>query len=342
MSEVALQQGPAQQGAIQPTAIATGSELQAAMQFAQALAQSNMLPAQYRGRPANVLWAIEFGKAVGIEPMAAILGVHMIDGKPSASAGLISGLVRRAGHRLRVFGNDTTAVCEIVRSDDPEYTFRAEWNLDRARQAGLTEKTNWRQYPAAMLKARAITEAARDACEEVLFGLHYTPEELGATVDADGQVIAQPDPPGQRTDVQVSAPLQVAQPSWDATVRAAQQAASSDDPKAIRGLYVGLPKLSREVDVSQAVPPAWRSVVLPFEAKIGAEGPLALKWWLWGCMTFVAEQGLSVAEAAFHAENPAAPEAADPADALPDVAAEDEREIVELALPLDDETPASS
>ena len=40
-----------------------------------------------------------------------------------------------------------------------------------------------------MLKSRAITQCARDACEEVLFGLHYTPEELGANVDEDGVVV---------------------------------------------------------------------------------------------------------------------------------------------------------
>ena len=40
-----------------------------------------------------------------------------------------------------------------------------------------------------MLKSRAITQCARDACEEVLFGLHYTPEELGADVDEDGVVV---------------------------------------------------------------------------------------------------------------------------------------------------------
>ena len=47
-----------------------------------------------------------------------------------------------------------------------------------------------------MLKARAITQCARDACEEALFGLHYTPEELGAEVDEDGVVVEEtPRPP---------------------------------------------------------------------------------------------------------------------------------------------------
>jgi hypothetical protein len=33
-----------------------------------------------------------------------------------------------------------------------------------------------------MLKARAISEVARDACQEALSGVIYTPEELGASV----------------------------------------------------------------------------------------------------------------------------------------------------------------
>jgi hypothetical protein len=161
----------------------------AKLAYARALADSGLLPASYRKNPANVLWAAEYAEMLGLPIMAALTGVHVIDGKPTASAGLISGLVRKAKHRLRVTGDDKHAIAEIVRCDDPKFTFRSEWTLDRAKQAELLGKTNWKKYPAAMLKARAITEAARDACEEALFGLHYTAEELGAEVDEDGVVV---------------------------------------------------------------------------------------------------------------------------------------------------------
>jgi hypothetical protein len=85
-----------------------------------------------------------------------------------------------------------------VRADDPDYTFEVTWELRRngdgnpnAEEAGLLGKQVWKNYPAAMLKSRAITQVARDACEEVLFGLHYTPEELGAEVDAEGEPVEQ-------------------------------------------------------------------------------------------------------------------------------------------------------
>jgi hypothetical protein len=164
--------------------------------YSDNLACSNMLPRQFQDKPANVLWAIEYGETLGITPMAAITGIHVIENKPGASAALIGGLVRRAGHKLRVTGNNQRAVAQIIRSDDPDYTFEVTWELKQnergnpnAEDAGLLGKQVWKNYPAAMLKARAITQVARDACEEVLFGLHYTPEELGAETDADGNPV---------------------------------------------------------------------------------------------------------------------------------------------------------
>ena len=175
-----------------PASMALGAK----MKYAQMLAESGLLPAAYRRQPANVLYAVEYGQMLGLQPMAAITGIHIIEGKPSASAGLISALVRRAGHKLRVTGNAKSATCQIIRSDDPAYTYEVTWTLRKnaddnpdAETAGLLGKSVWKQYPSSMLKSRAITQCARDACEEALFGLHYTPEELGAEVDDGGSVI---------------------------------------------------------------------------------------------------------------------------------------------------------
>jgi hypothetical protein len=171
-------------------------DLGAKVIYAKHLAQAGLLPKAYHGQPGNVLLAVEMGESLGIPTMTAISSIHIVDGKPTASAGLMSALVRRAGHRLRVTGDDTRAVAEIVRADDPDFTFRSEWTMERAKAAGLTGKGVWKSYPAAMLKARAISEVARDACQEALSGVIYTPEELGAaiTVDADGEMVMEAQP----------------------------------------------------------------------------------------------------------------------------------------------------
>jgi hypothetical protein len=157
------------------------------IEMARSLASSNLLPQQYRGKPENLLWAINYAESVNVHPMVAVTGIHVIDGKPSASAQLIAALVRRAGHKLRVTFDRTTmtATARIIRADDPEFTFESVWTLARAKEAGLAGKNVWKTYPDAMLKARAITEVARDAAPEALYGVIYTPEELGAEVTVD-------------------------------------------------------------------------------------------------------------------------------------------------------------
>jgi len=154
--------------------------LPALVDYSKALAASDLLPQDYRGKPANVLVAIEYGKALDLAPMAAIQGITVIKGKPTASAALMAGLVRRAGHILRVSGNDKRAECTIIRHDDPDFEFTAIWTIDRAKTAGLLSNPTWAKYPDAMLKARAISECARNACSEILAGVQYTAEELGA------------------------------------------------------------------------------------------------------------------------------------------------------------------
>lgn len=179
-----------------PAVIRREDSLVERQEYAKALAVSDLLPAQYRNKPGNVLYAVEFGRSLGISPMAAILGVHIIEGRACASAGLISALVRDAGHRLRIWverdpqtGALEKAVATIVRADDPDFVFTSEWTWARAVAAGVTGKKVWQNYPEAMLKARAITEAAREACEEALRGVGYTPEELGAEVNEDGSIV---------------------------------------------------------------------------------------------------------------------------------------------------------
>lgn len=193
----------------------TGTSLAVQIAYARELAQSDLLPGQFRKRPENVVWAVQYANMLGIHPLSAVTGIHVMDGKPTASAALMSALVRKAGHRMRVKttgtieAGDFAATAEITRSDDPSFTFSATWTLQRALRAGLIDRLdtdqagrvvvvsktkkgepgNYEKYPEAMVKARAITEVAREACEEALCGVHYSPEELGAQVDEDGVVV---------------------------------------------------------------------------------------------------------------------------------------------------------
>lgn len=158
-------------------------ELIERQRYAEALAQSQLLPAAYVKQPANVLVAMEYGAALGLPPIQAINSVNVIQGKPSMSADLMAALVRRAGCKLRITqkgeGAQATVTASLVRPDDPEFTFTATWNGAKAERAGVWNSANWRKYPEQMMRARAISEVCRAGANDYLMGISYVPEELG-------------------------------------------------------------------------------------------------------------------------------------------------------------------
>jgi hypothetical protein len=160
-----------------------------AWKFAEALAGARLLPSEYQNNPSSVLWAMEYGRALGLDVVTTITTIHVIKGKPTQSADLMLSRAREAGHRVRIKSERERCVVSIVRHDDPEDENVVEWTLADARTANLfpgKPDSNWAKYPRAMLRARAIAECVRIACPEVLHGAIYTAEELGARVDDAG------------------------------------------------------------------------------------------------------------------------------------------------------------
>ena len=148
------------------------------MEWARAASMANILPDAYRGKPADVMIAANLGASMGLSPAESMYRIAVIQGKPTASAELVAAYVRKAGHRLRVTGDDTSATATIIRSDDPEFEFKEVWDMKRAEKMGLASNPNWKKQPGTMLKWRAITAVARLACPEALYGVAYTPDEM--------------------------------------------------------------------------------------------------------------------------------------------------------------------
>jgi hypothetical protein len=172
--------------------------------WARAIADAgDLVPKGFRDRngapnPAKVLLAAETGSMLQIHPIAALQGIHVIEGKPTISAGLMSALVRRAGHKLRVTTKGSVkdktfeATAILIRADDPDFQYKSTWNWERAQRAGLTGKDVWQKYFEAMAKSRAISEVVKEGAEDVLMGNVYTAEELGAQVNETGEPVEDP------------------------------------------------------------------------------------------------------------------------------------------------------
>lgn len=148
------------------------------------MVNGQMAPAQVN--PGKVLYMTETAAMLGIHPMAGLTNIHIIEGKPTLSASLWAALVREAGHKLRIRvegeGEKTVVIAQLVRADDPDFTFEVKWSYADAQRAGLLNKDNWKKYFRAMLKSRAIVEVIREGAPEVGMGAAYTPEELNPNI----------------------------------------------------------------------------------------------------------------------------------------------------------------
>ena len=187
--------------------------------IANTLAASEMLPKGLQGRPNNCLAVILKGRDLGLSPTESVWGIHMIEGMPTLAAHTMSALIKRAGHRL--WYADTSRERAVICAErlerynnvgEPVYgpTIRVEWTIEDAITANLVKrlpdgsleakssqgkKLPWMLYPAAMLRARALTALARMEFADVLMGAWYSPEELGAEVDEQGKVTRLPSGP---------------------------------------------------------------------------------------------------------------------------------------------------
>lgn len=144
------------------------------------------------------------GEELGLGPMTAMNGIHIIEGKPSLSANLMGTLVKRSeSYNYRPTEvTDTRAAIDFF--EDGEEVGSSEFTIKQAQRAGLVRQgSGWTKYPEAMLFARALSQGIRWYCPDVTSGSPaYTPEELGADVDQAGDPL-----PGEIEDPVVEVEL---------------------------------------------------------------------------------------------------------------------------------------
>lgn len=163
------------------------SEFQMMKELAQMSVKSGLLPTSIKTPEAAMIIMLK-GRELGIPAMQAFSHIHVINGKPAMSAELM--LTQIYKHIPRVSINyiqsdDKACVIECQRPNSN----KVQWSftIEEAKRAELLSKGPWKQYPAAMLRARAISIMARAQFPDALNGVSYTPEELGAEIELDDQ-----------------------------------------------------------------------------------------------------------------------------------------------------------
>lgn len=154
----------------------------------EVLAQSTIIPAAYRRKNADIVAAGLAGRAYGWDVMTSLRQFHVIEGTASLRPESMLGLVRQAGHSVTVEVRPDGAVAHGTRADTGD-EHSASFTMADAEAAGLAKKKNWLQYQDAMLTWRVVAKLCRVLFPDVVLGAGYVPEELGADVDKDGDIV---------------------------------------------------------------------------------------------------------------------------------------------------------
>jgi hypothetical protein len=165
--------------------------------LAQYAAASDIVPKDFRGKPHNVLIAMEHGLECGVPWLHAVQGTSIINGRPGFYGDLFLAVImnsplydkhdeyylvkgeRRDGLVPDDWKDETTcAVCTFWRRGQDQPTTR-RFSVGQARKAKLLNKDGpWQEYPDRQLQMRARGFAGRDTFPDVLKGMSQTAEEL--------------------------------------------------------------------------------------------------------------------------------------------------------------------
>lgn len=149
------------------------------LRFAEMLAKSDLVPKDYKGRPGNIVAAVQMGAEIGLSPMQALANIAVINGRAAVWGDAMLALVQ--GHPdcedvVEVVSPDSkVATCTVMRKGRSPVV--RTFSLDDARQAQLLGKQGpWTQYTKRMLQMRARAFALRDSFADVLRGIGMAEE----------------------------------------------------------------------------------------------------------------------------------------------------------------------
>jgi hypothetical protein len=198
------------------------------------------------------------GQELGFGPFASMTGVHIIQNKPTLAANLIAAAVKRTGKYNYQFTQHTDLVCELAFYENGKEVGKSRFTMEDAKKAGVTSNPSWSKYPRNMLFARAISNGQKWFAPDIFNGTTvYTPEELGAEVDEDGNAVINgkvSQPLLSETDKQASHEhenqdtgtpedaIELIDPHGDFAVNTAMKEWNADKAQAIKEIWKLFPK----------------------------------------------------------------------------------------------------
>lgn len=150
-----------------------------ALTFSSYLADSDLVPKDFKGKPGNCLIAMQWGAELGLKPLQSLQNLAVINGRPALWGDAVIALVLASPVCEYVTEDDDghTATCRVKRKGSPEQI--RTFSVEDAQKAGLLGKQGpWTQYPKRMRQMRARAFALRDVFPDVLRGMPVAEEVM--------------------------------------------------------------------------------------------------------------------------------------------------------------------
>lgn len=157
-----------------------------AWEMADCLSRCELLPDTFRGKPHNVMIAIEIAKRIRASVFAVTQNLYIVHGNPAWSSQFLIASINACGKftplRYKAVGNendDTHGVVAWAKDATGEVLESTPVTLAMAKAEGWYGKngSKWKTMPEQMLRYRAATFFARAYCPEITLGMR-TQEEI--------------------------------------------------------------------------------------------------------------------------------------------------------------------
>lgn len=139
------------------------------------------------------------GSELGSPAFSSMTGIYIIQGRPALGANLMAAAVKRSGKYDYRVVELSDRICQIEFFQNSKAIGVSEFTAADAQKAGTQ---NISKFPRNMLFARCLSNGCRWFCPDIFLGAPvYTPEELGATVDEEGNIVELPRTPPRQVDL---------------------------------------------------------------------------------------------------------------------------------------------
>lgn len=177
-----------QAGKLSRLAAFTPQTLTEAIALSKLIANSELAPKDFKGKPANVLIAMQMGAEVGLAPMAALQNIAVINGRPSiwgdAALGIVMVHPEYEWHKETLTGENLTMLATFTIKRVGQEPYTTQFSVADAQKGKLWGKDGpWQTYPKRMLQMRARGFGIRDKFPDALRGLNIAEEAMDIPAD---------------------------------------------------------------------------------------------------------------------------------------------------------------